>query len=138
MSYKVLFILNAVVALVFGLGFLFRPGFVLPLFGVTEQYAATLWASRFFGSALFALGLILWFAKDAEERVQKGVSWGLFISTLIGLVLTLLAAYSSTGVLRQNAWIAIVIYAVFAVGYGLLLFLKPRMKEPDTSNISSK
>jgi len=36
MSYKVLFVLNVVVVLVFGLGFLFRSDFVLPLLGVTE------------------------------------------------------------------------------------------------------
>jgi len=129
MSYKVLFVLNAVVVLVFGLGFLFRPDFVLPLFGVTERYASTLWASRFFGSALFALGLILWFAKDAEERVQKGISWGMFISTLVGLVLAIVATFSSTAVLRQNTWIPILIYVLFALGYGLMLFLKPRMRE---------
>lgn len=129
MSYKVLLVLNALVALVFGLSFLFKPDVALPLLGVTEQYAATMWMSRFFGSAMLALGLVLWFAKDADESVQKGMSWGLLISTLVGLVLTVLASVSENAVLRQNTWIPIVIYVLFALGYAFMLFMKPKMKE---------
>lgn len=126
MSYKVLFILNALVAVVVGLGFLFKPDFGLPLLGVTEQYAATVWATRFFGSAMLALGLVLWFAKDADERVQKGMSWGMLASTLVGLVLTLMASFSGNAVLRQNTWIPIVLYLLFGLGYAFMLFFKPK------------
>jgi len=129
MSYKFLFVINALVAVAFGLGFLFKPDVVLPFFGVTEQYAATVWMSRFFGSAMFALGLVLWFAKDADETVQRGTSWGLLISTLIGLVLTIMAATSSNAVLRKNSWIPIVIYVLFGIGYVFMIFFRPRMKE---------
>lgn len=129
MSYKVLFILNALVAVVVGLGFLFKPDFGLPLLGVTEQYAATMWASRFFGSAMLALGLVLWFAKDADERVQKGMSWGMFASALVGLVLTIAASVAGNAVLRQNTWILIVLYLLFGLGYAFMLFFKPKMKE---------
>lgn len=128
MSYKVLFILNALVAVVVGLGFLFKPDFALPLLGVTEQYAATMWASRFLGSAMLALGLVLWFARDSDERVQKGMSWGMFVSTLIGLVLTLLASLSGNAVLRQNTWILIGLYVLFGLGYAFVLFFKPKAK----------
>jgi len=47
----------------------------------------------------------------------------------VGLIVTIFAAVSSTAVLRQNSWIPIVIYVLFALGYGFMLFLKPRMKE---------
>jgi len=96
---------------------------------VFEQYAATMWASRFFGSAMLVLGLVLWFAKDAEERVQKGISWGMFVGTLVGLVLTIFASLSATAVLRQNTWIPLVLYVLFGLGYAFMLFLKPKMKE---------
>jgi hypothetical protein len=131
MTYKFLFVLNALVALVFSLGFLFKPDAVLPFFGVTEQYASTIWVARFFGSALFALSLVLWFAKDAEENVQKGTSWGLFISSLVGLVLTVMASVSATAVLRKNSWIPIVVYILFALGYAFMLFMKPRVKQDE-------
>jgi len=129
MSYKVLFVLNALVAVVVGLGFLIKPDVALPLLGVTEQYASTLWASRYFGSAMLALGLVLWFAKEADTSVQKGMGWGLFISTLVGLVVTLAATFADNAVLRQNAWIPVVIYVLFGLGYAFMIFLQPRMKE---------
>ena len=129
MSYKVLFVLNAFVAIVVGIAFLSVPEMILLQLGVFEQYAATMWASRFFGSAMLALGLVLWFAKDAEERIQKGMSWGMFISTLVGLILTIFASLSATAVLRQNTWIPLVLYVLFGLGYAFVLFLKPKMKE---------
>jgi len=129
MSYKILFVLNALVAVIFGLGFLIKPDIALPLLGVTEQYASTVWAARFFGSAMLALGLVLWFAKDADTNVQKGMGWALLISTLVGLVLTLAATFAKNAVLRQNAWIPIVVYVLFGLGYGFMIFLQPRMKE---------
>jgi len=129
MSYKVLFVLNALVAVVVGLGFLIKPDVVLPFLGVTEQYAATIWASRFFGSAMLALGLVLWFAKDADESVQKGMSWGMLISILVGLVLTIAASFTSNAVLRQNSWILMLIYVLFGIGYAFMLFFKPMAKE---------
>jgi len=129
MSYKVLFILNALVAVAVGLGFLIKPDIFLQQLGVTEQYASTMWAVRFFGSAMLALGLILWFAKDADPNIQTGMGWALLISTLVGLIVTVAASFAKNAVLRQNAWIPVVVYVLFGLGYGFMLFLKPRMKE---------
>ena len=130
MSYKVLFILNAAVALAFGLALLFVPATVLGLFGVTENYVSTLLVARFFGTAMFALGLVLWFAKDAsDEAVQKNLGAALLISSVIGLVVTIIGMTGSRAVIRSNGWIAVLIYVLFALGYGFMLFLKPRMKE---------
>ena len=129
MSYKFLFVLNALVVLAFGVAFLATPDIVLQFFGVTEQYASTMWASRFYGSAMVALGLVLWFAKDVDEGAQKGMGWGLLISMIIGLVVSIAATVSSTAVLRSNSWIPIVIYVLLGLGYAFMIFLKPKMKE---------
>lgn len=128
-NYKLLFVLNASVALVVGLGFLLKPDSVLTFLGVTEQYKATMWASRFFGSAMFALGVVLWFVKNIEEEVQKKLSLGMLVSLLLGLVLTVLASGTSTAVLRENSGLPIFFLALFALGYIFLLFIKPIMKQ---------
>ena len=129
MSYRLMFILNAIVALAFGLGFLFVPSTVLDLFGA-EQYAATLLVGRFFGTAMVTLGVVLWFVKDvADEGVQKNLGMALLAGAVLGLIVTLIGVASSSAVIRSNGWIAIVIYVLFGLGYGFLLFLKPRMKE---------
>lgn len=127
MSYKVLFILNAIVALALGLVFLFVPVMALDYFGV-DKYASSLLLARFFGSAMLALGLVLWFAKDAVEgNVHKGIGVGLLVSAVIGLVVNVIGVTS--GVIRANGWITIIVYVLFALLYGFLIFLQPRMKE---------
>ena len=126
MSYKVMFILNALVALVFGVGFLFVPSMALGLFG-TEARVAERLVAQFFGTAMLALGLVLWFAKDVtDEGVQRGMGISLLVGALSGLVVTVIGVASS-GVIRNNGWIAIVLYALFGLGYAYMVFLKPRM-----------
>jgi uncharacterized membrane protein len=99
----------------------------LGFFG-TETYAATVLVARFFGTALIALGLLLWFAKNAaEEGVQKGMAWALFISAILGLIVNVIGISPASGVLRTNGWITIIVYILFALGYAFMLFLKPKM-----------
>jgi len=129
MGYKVLFMLNALVALVVGVGFLIKPDLALPFLGITEQYAATVWTARYFGSAMIGLGLVLWFAQSADEKIQKGMGWGLFACSLIGLILTAFATFAGNAVIRQNVWIPLGAYALFALGYALMLFMKPKSKQ---------
>ena len=130
MSYKFLFVLNALVALAFGLALLFVPATVLGLFGVVESYVSTLLVARFFGAAMIALGSVLWFAKEAVDMaVQKNMGMALLISSILGLVVTIIGMVGNKAVIRSNGWIAIVVYVLFALGYAFMLFLKPKMKE---------
>jgi hypothetical protein len=129
MSYKVMFILNALVLLVIGLGLLFVPDMVLEQFE-TEAYASTVFVSRFFGLAVAALGLVLWFAGDvAEAAIQKRMAVVIFVASVAGLVLSLVGMSGLSGVLRVNGWMPLVLFVLGVLGYGFLLFLKPRMKE---------
>lgn len=129
MSYKVMFVLNAIVALALGLAFLFVPAMVLDQFHA-EAYASTVLIGRFFGTAMVALGLLLWFAKDVtDEKALRGMGIALFVGAVLGLIVNVIGVSSASGVIRSNGWITILVYAVFALGYGFLLFLKPRMKE---------
>ena len=129
MSYRILFVIDAILAFLFGLAFLFVPERVLGVFGTTEKYASTLLLARFFGTALLALGLVLWFAKDSEEGVQRGVGIALIVGALAGLIVTLVGAFSSTAVIRSNSWIAILLYLLAGLGSAYLVFMAPRMKE---------
>jgi len=129
MSYKFLFVLNALVSVVLGAVFLIVPSRALDFFG-TETYAATLLVARFFGSALVAVGLVLWFAKDAaEESIQKGMGIALLVSSVLGLIINVIGVSPSSGVIRSNGYITIIVYVLFALGYAFMLFLKPKMKE---------
>jgi hypothetical protein len=80
MSYKILFVVNAVVVVVLGLALVVAPEATLTQFG-TETRVAELHMARFLGAALATLGLLLWFAKDAsEESVQKNLAMAMLVA----------------------------------------------------------
>lgn len=129
MSYKLMIILNMVVALGFGLAFLVVPEPTLGFFGA-ETYVSNLLLGRFFGSAMVSIGLLLWFAKDiADASIQRGIGIALMTSAILGLIVNVIGVSPASGVIRSNGWITIIVYVLFALGYAFLVFLKPKMKE---------
>ena len=124
MNYRIMFLINAFLSISLGLGFLTVPDRILGQFGV-DGYAATKLLSQFFGTAMLGLGLLLWFAKDVTEvNLQKGMGIALLVGSAAGLTITVMG--TTSGVLRANWWIAIVVYAILGLAYAYLLFLKPR------------
>ena len=127
MNYRTLFIINSFFAFLFGAAFLFVPTLAMKQFGV-DNYASTKMVAQFFGTAMLALGLLLWFAKDVtEESVQRGMGFGLMIGDLAGLIVAIMGAVG--GILRSNGWLAMLIYLIFGLGAAYLVFLKPRINE---------
>jgi hypothetical protein len=130
MSYKLIFTLNALIMALLGLGLLFVPDMVLDQFK-TETYSSTVLVARFLGLGALALGLVLWFAKDAADgATQKRIGFSLFVTSVIGLVLSLIGVSSLSGVLRTNNWMLIALFGLGSLVYGFMLFLRPRMKAP--------
>lgn len=135
MNYKIMFMLNALVAALFGLAFLFVPDRVLGLFGTTEKYASTLLVGRFFGTAMLALGLVAWFAKDVTDvGVQRGMGIALLVGAVAGLIVTLIGTFASNAVIRSNGWIAMVLYVLFGLGYTYLVFLQRQFSNGEGSS----
>ena len=129
MSYKLLFVLSAITALLLGLAFLFIPVMVLEIFGA-ETYVVAVLLARFFGTAMIGFGLLLWFTKDVtDEAMQRWMAISMFICAMLGLILSVIGVSPASGVIRSNGWVTIVGYLLFTLGYAYLLFLKPKMKE---------
>ena len=127
MNYRTLFVINSFVTFLFGAAFLFVPSLAMKQFGV-DIYASTKMAAEFFGTAMLALGLMLWFAKDVTDQgVLRGMGIALLIGDVAGLVVAILGTVG--GALRTNGWIAMIVYALFGLAFAYLVFLKPRMKE---------
>jgi len=127
MTYRTLFLLNSLFAFLLGAVFLIVPAIAIGQFGV-DSYTSTRLMAQFFGTAMLALGLLLWFAKDAaSQAMQRGMAIAMFVGALAGLIVTVLGAF--TGTLRTNGWMAIVAYFLFGFGYALLLFVKREAKQ---------
>jgi hypothetical protein len=125
MSYRLMFTINAVVLAIVGVLLMIVPEPVLKQFG-SEVYVATLFVVRFFGSALLLGGLFLWFLKDAAPvKMQKNIAFLLLAYSIGGFVMSVLGM-TAIGILRTNGWVLLVIFGLFALVYGYMLFLQPK------------
>jgi hypothetical protein len=127
MSYRLMFIINAIALAIFGVLFMVMPEFVLTQFK-SEVYIATLYVARFMGGAFLMGGLLLWFLLDVPAKKQKVIATLLLAYSIGGFVMTLLGM-TSIGVLRANGWVLLIIFGVFALIYAYMLFLQPKPTE---------
>jgi hypothetical protein len=122
---KLLFVLNAIVAVVFGLVLVFVPETGLAQFNMTAR-AQEIFMARAIGAVLVSLGVLLWFAKDADVGIQKNLNIAGLAGSILGLIVTIIGVAS---VVKGLGWLILVVEVAFALGYGFVLFLRPRMKE---------
>ena len=99
-------LISAIVALIFGLGFVLLPGVMFSIYGIASAPASFL-GFRLFGSALIVIGLLTWFLRDSTnwEAVRA-----LLLSVAIGNVVGLLLVFFATinGTLSAMGWTAVV------------------------------
>ena len=119
-----LLVLNAVVAVVFALGFLFVPGSVLSMYGATPGPQINL-TGQFFAVELVHVGLLVWLIRSVTDALARRalVTAGL-VANLVGLIVSLIGTLS--GVLNAFGWSAVVIYVVLSLGYAYFQFMSPR------------
>ena len=120
MSYRVMFILNAIAVAAFGVVFLAMPELALTLFD-TETYAATLFVARFMGAGLLLAGVFIWLARElTDPRTERTMTIALLTSSVVGFVLTLYGIVWAN-VIRANGWVLLVLHILFVLGYAFLL-----------------
>jgi hypothetical protein len=124
MRLSTLLTIGGLLALGFGIAFLFAPRPVLPLYGVVPEPAVVLMA-RFFGAALVQVGLVLYLIRDVgDPRTQRGVVIGSFLGSLAGFVVALTGQF--WGLVNSLGWSTVAIYGFLLIGYGTFVFGKPR------------
>ena len=126
MKLSALMIVNAIIAAVFGLGFVFAPGQVLsfysPEFGSLETSAVISLVAQLFGAALLAFGILTWAARNApDSETRRAILLALFVGDGVGFFVALLGQLG--GEINALGWSTVTIYALFAVGFGYFRFL---------------
>jgi uncharacterized membrane protein YfcA len=118
-----LLIINAIIALIYGIGELLIPATMFSLYGVTHSPSASLMA-QYFGLSLIAIGLLVWFARNVtDSKAQRAIILALLISDVIGVIVSVLGTVS--GVMSAVGWSAVAIYLLLALGYAYFQFMKP-------------
>jgi len=116
--------LAGILALAFGIGFLFAPARVLSMYGVAAEPTVVLMA-RFFGSALVQLGLVFYLIRDVSDpTTRRGVVIGSFLGSLAGFVVSLTAQF--WGLMNSFGWSTVAIYGLLLLGYGSFVFGRPQ------------
>jgi len=124
MKIKSLLIINAIVAIVFGVVFVIIPAQVLSLYGDEMAGIQLNYMGQLFGAALIGIGLLTWTARDAADSdARKAIIFALFVGDGIGFVVALINQINN--VVNVLGWSTVVIYLLLALGFGYFQFSKP-------------
>lgn len=120
MKLSALMIVNAIVAGVFGLGFVLVPGRVMSLYG-PETGVVLEYVARLFGAALLGFAVLTWTARNApDSEARKAILLAMFYGDCIGFIVALIGQLG--GVLNALNWSTVVIYLLLGIGFGYFLF----------------
>jgi len=120
MNLKTLMVANAVLACVFGIGFVFAPSQAIQLYG-NDPTPPLIYAMQLFGGALISLGVLTWFARNASDSdARRAIVLCLFVGTGIGFILSLMAELQ--GAVNALGWSSVILYLSLAIGFGYFQF----------------
>ena len=118
-----LFAVNAVIAGLFGLAFVFAPAQLLAQYGLAVDPGFGL-VAQLFGAALIGYAILTWqVRKTADSDARRAIVLALFISNGVAFVLALMAQLK--GVVNSLGWSTVAIYLLLALGFAYFHFAKP-------------
>ena len=124
MDVKLYFTILAIVAILYGIGFVLIPDNLEGLFGVPLEPHIQMNA-RFFGSALLVVGVVAWFARDFRDwDAVRGVLIAGVVGDVVGGIINIWA--TSQGLVNALAWGNTVLYVLFLLGALYFLFTGSR------------
>jgi hypothetical protein len=122
-----LFIVNAVVAILFGLAFLLAPASMTEIYGLeadvgSDYVQGAEFVARFAGAAFIAFGVLTWQARySADSTARRAIVLAFLVGYVLGFIVALIAQLQ--GVYNALGWSTVVIYLLFALGFGYFQFM---------------
>ena len=122
MNLSLLMTINAVVAAIFGIGFVIAPSPTLAFYGISPDAAFRL-VAQLFGAALVGFAVLTWSARKATASdARKAIVLALFVSDGLGFILSVVGQLQ--GIPNALGWLNVAIYLLLALGFGYFQFLK--------------
>lgn len=123
MKRNVFVLIAGFIALLFGLAFLVIPVQTLALYGVKPDILAE-FMSRYFGSALTGVGILLLAVRKVETRegMARGGALGMLALCATGLIVSIWDLVA--GISGSFVWINIIVYGLLGIGFAYFLFKK--------------
>jgi hypothetical protein len=109
MSPKALFIVNAIIAVVFGLAFTLTPDKLLANYGTEIPGPGGTIVARLLGAALVSLALVSWGVRSTVDSAERdAVMLAFVIGKGIGLIISLMAVLG--GAVNGLGWTTVALY----------------------------
>ena len=122
MTYKNFVTFAAVVAFVFGLGFILMPAQLVSFYNVTLNDAGLLIA-KLFGATLLGYGLLNWLGRDFhDEQARQALMTTNLASDTLGFIFALIGQLGGVSGVNSLGWSTVVIYLILAAGFAYLRF----------------
>lgn len=123
MTLRNLFIVNAILALVFGVALVLAPALLASFYGGTLTQPG-IYIARLTGAAFLGICVLTWLARNAtDSEARRAIVLAYFIANAIGFILALLGQLA--GVPNALGWSIVIIYLLLALGYGYFQFVNP-------------
>jgi hypothetical protein len=117
-----LFLVYMIVEVIFGIGFLLVPGFMMGPMGVTLDETSTTFA-RLFGSLIISIPVLLFFArKSVSTEFKRGVVYSAFTYLLVSTILLLITQLK--GLMNPMGWGIVMIHFIFMLWFGYYIITK--------------
>ncbi len=115
MKHKTLFVIDAVVLLLIGLGYLFIPGPHLELYGITLQPPGVA-LGRYYGAAILAIAWVMWKTRGSEpSEAIDGLMQGNIFLWILSAAIALLGQIQGT--FNYKGWPTIALSVFFAAWF---------------------
>lgn len=130
MKLRNLFIVSAVVALVFAAGLLLAPKTMLTIFGLSigatvRSNAVLNLVAQLLGTALVVPGLLSWFAGGMQDSgARRSAAISLLIFDLIGFGVSFFVGMLPK-VMSAAGWAIVALFLLFTLGFAYFLFMRP-------------
>lgn len=122
MKLSTLMVINAVIAVVFGIAFVLIPWQVLSLYGVQANPELN-YVGQLFGASLVTFAVLTWSARNADASdARKAIVLALLIGDGIGFIVALIAQIG--GVMNTLGWSTVALYLFLTLGFGYFQFAK--------------
>ena len=114
MTAKLYLTISAIIAVLFGIGFILIPARMGELYGVIQNGTSIL-NIRFFGSALLSIAVISWLARDFRDwDAVRAVLIGSVVGDVFGGLVNLWGTFR--GVMNGLAWSTTILYVLLLLG----------------------
>jgi ABC-type transport system involved in multi-copper enzyme maturation permease subunit len=125
MSLRNLLTVAAIIAFVFGLGFVLIPAQLSSLYNVALNPGGS-FIGQLFGAALIGFAVLNWFARGVKDsQALQAILLANLIGDGVGFVLALIGQVTGVTGVNQLGWSTVAIYLLLTLGFAYFQFMKP-------------